>query len=102
MTQRERGWLLPPAALFFAGGILLYSAIVAIVKSPDLIPRYYAAKRQTKQKYAVQFAKLMALCAAAPVLSGLVGLIAPTLPSLLILIVAFIFCLRLGIQMFLD
>lgn len=86
----------------FAGGILLYSAILAIVKSPDLIPRYYAAKRKTKQKYAFQFAKIMALMSLAPVLSGLVGLIAPTLPSFLVLIVAFVFCLRLGIQLFLD
>lgn len=86
----------------FAGGLLLYSLILAIVKSPDLIPRSYAAKRKTRQKYAVQFAKIIALVAAAPALSGLVGLIAPTLPCLLVLIVAFVFCIRLGIQLFLD
>ena len=86
----------------FAGGILLYSLILAIVRSPDLIPRTYAAKRQTKQKYAIQFAKIIALVSLAPALSGLVGLVAPTVPSLLVLIVAFIFCLRLGIQLFLD
>ncbi len=87
--------------LFICVILLVYALLIALLKSPDLLPRVYAAKRKPR-KYSMAFAKLIALLSLAPALSGLMGLISPTLPCVLILIVAFIFFLRLGIQLFMP
>ena len=63
--------------LFFSGGLFLYAGITALTK--DLIlPRRFkqSAKMPDRKKYAVQFAKIVALVACAPLVAGLVGLFA--------------------------
>ena len=63
--------------LFFSGALFIYAGLTALTK--DLIlPRRYkqSAKMPDKKKYAVQFAKIIALVACAPLVSGLIGLLA--------------------------
>ncbi len=58
----------------FAGGMLLYAALLGATKDYKLIMRYWVTKPKDKRAYAAQFAKLIALVACAPALSGIVGL----------------------------
>ena len=72
--------------LIFSGAIFIYSGITALTK--DLIlPRRYkqSAKMPDKKKYAVQFAKIMAVVGCSPLLSGVVGLFAGDAVSAIIL-----------------
>ncbi len=80
-----------------SAGILLYAGIIAAVKDPALIPRHQYAKIKNKKKYAVQFAKVLAVSAIAPFAGGITGLIwnaeQTLIPALLALITAFIICM---------
>ena len=80
-----------------AGGLLLYAALLAKEKDPTLIPRNYAAKMKDRRAYARQFARVIALVAAAPALSGLIALLTDAaLPTLLALVGGLVVCLWLG------
>ncbi len=57
----------------FAGALLIYAALLSAGES-GLIMREYAVKMKDKKQYAKQLGKVIALVAAAPVLSGLVAL----------------------------
>ena len=57
----------------FAGMLLIYAALLSTGDS-GLIMREYAAKMKDKKKYARQLAKVIALVAVAPALSGLAAL----------------------------
>ena len=82
-----------------AGGLLLYAALLARAKDPTLIPRSYAAEMQDRRAYARQFARVIALVAAAPALSGLVALLTDAaLPALLVLIGGLAVCIWLGVR----
>lgn len=63
--------------LIFSGALFLYAGITALTKEL-IMPRRYkqSAKMPDKKKYAVQFAKIMALVACAPLVAGVVGLFA--------------------------
>ena len=58
----------------FSGALLLYAGLLAVTKDVTLIPRHRKAKIKNRRAYALQFAKIMALVAAAPLLGGLAGL----------------------------
>ncbi len=58
----------------FSGALLLYAALIAITKDYKMIPRNWAAKPKDEKEYASRFAKIIALVAAAPLLSGAVAL----------------------------
>ena len=58
----------------FSGALLLYAALIAITKDYKMIPRNWAAKPRDGKEYASRFAKIIALVAAAPLLSGAVAL----------------------------
>ena len=62
----------------FAGALLLYAGLLAAEKRrPDLlIPRYQASSGNMTDpiRHARRIAKIVALCALSPLLSGLVGL----------------------------
>ena len=96
----------------FAGMLLLYAGLLALTKDAGLIPRSEAVEMRDKKAYARQFAKVMALVALAPVLSGLVAL-APWLSALtgvvgahvaafLVLVLAFVGCIRVGVRLMRD
>ena len=87
----------------FAAGLLIYAGILAALKDPMLIPKHYAVKKtRTSKMYVAQIAKIVAVCAAAPALSGLAGLIwnaqTTLLPAFIVLILAFIICIYIGVR----
>ena len=59
----------------FAGMLLLYAGLLAATGDCGLIPRLRAAKIRDKKAYARRFAGAVAITAAAPALSGVVGLL---------------------------
>ena len=59
----------------FSGAILLYALLLAWTKDVGLIRRSYAAKMKDRKKYAVQFAKVLALTSIAPALTGMAGFV---------------------------
>ena len=61
--------------LIFSGAILFYAILLAWTKDVGLIGRSYAAKMNDRKKYAVQFAKVLAMTAVAPALTGLDGFV---------------------------
>ena len=77
--------------LIFAGAIFIYAGLTALTKELIMPQRYkQSAKMPDKKKYAVQFAKIMALVACAPLLSGAVGLFTGDAVAAIILCVTLI------------
>ena len=87
----------------FAGVLLLYAGLLAVEKRrPDLlIPRYRASSGDMKNpiRYARRIAKIVALCALSPLLTGLVGLTSRYLIAGIVFVVALVGAIWLGIRM---
>ena len=60
--------------LIFSGAILFYALLLAWTKDVGLIGRSYSAKMNDRKKYAVQFTKVLALTAVAPLSLAWLGL----------------------------
>ncbi len=89
--------------MFALGGVvLIYSGIVRLSKSTDLIFRSYTADIKDKEKYAVQFSKLMALIALSFILSGAVGLLCIEWLDAVVAISSFIAAMVFGIKKFMK
>ena len=89
----------------FSGAILIYAGLIA-PGNVELIRNYWAVKMKDRKAYARQFAKLLALTALAPLLSGIVALICgpdrlPLLP-VVVLIVGTIVCIKTGLRFMRD
>ena len=83
--------------LIFGIAILLYAGLVTVC-GYSVIPRGYAAKPKNKRVYAKQFAKLLLLVAAAPLVSALVGLW-HWIPALIMLVILGIVCICGGMKL---
>lgn len=86
--------------LAFAAALLLYAGLLAWTKDVGLIPRMWAVKlaKDEKKRYAVQMAKIVALVAAAPALSALVGFL--SLPAAVaVLLLGMAVCLWLATKL---
>ena len=90
----------------FAGALLVYAGLLALC-GPELIPRYrlvYGKKMSKKDGKALarRVAKIVAITAAAPLLSGVVWLITgpdgPLFPAMLALVGGFAVCIWLGVR----
>ena len=86
----------------FSAALLLYAGLVA-VGGVKLIVRHWAAEIKDEKAYARRFARILALTALAPALSGVVGLLvdmeqSPFLP-LLTLILGIIAAIWLGVRL---
>ena len=96
----------------FAGMLLLYAGLLALTGDVGLIPRNELVKMKDKKAYARQFAKVIALVALAPVLSGLVvmvpwlsaltSVVAAHVAAFLVLVLAFVGCIRVGVWLMRD
>lgn len=86
-----------------AGGILLYAAIVKI-GGYGFIPRTYTIRPKNPSDYAKQFAKTLALTAAAPAISGVLGLFGEfmLIPALIALGVGFVVFIYIGHRKFMK
>lgn len=83
-----------------AAALLIYAGIAALTKSIPVQPTRRASVQNVTQAYAVQFAKLIALMAAAPAIGGIVGLFVEEKPliAVIVFIVLFIGLMILGIK----
>jgi len=89
--------------LIFSAAILFYALIIGWTKDIKLIARHYAIKTKNKKKYAVQFAKLLALVSIAPAMSGIVGLFTDNVFIVIgSLVISFIVCLKFGLRLMKD
>ena len=89
----------PILMLCLSGGLLLYAGLLALTKDPELIMRHWAAKMKDGKAYAAQFAKVIAVVAAAPAASGLTGLLAGLKWSAVVLIAGLIICIYIGTRL---
>lgn len=78
--------------------LLLYALVLSRSKDPKMIPRDYAAKMAHPREYARQFAKVIALVAMAPLLSGVVGLFAGNWIPGAVLLLGLIVTICLGVR----
>lgn len=83
----------------FAGGILLYAALMA-PGDASLILRRHAVKISNPKAYAKRLAKVLALVSLAPLSSGIIGLLVDIerhpFPPVAALIAVFIACMWRG------
>ena len=87
----------------FSGAILLYALLLAWTKDIGLIRRSYAVKIKNRKKYAVQFAKVLALTAIAPALTALAGFVTESgLCMGAAFVVSLAICIRIGIKFMKD
>ncbi len=86
----------------FAGLLLLYAGLIALTKSVFWIPRDHAAKMRDRKKYAVQFAKVLALAALSPALAGLSGLVFSGVVPVIVLAVSFVLIMRRAVRLMED
>ncbi len=87
--------------LIFAGALLLYAGLLALTGDMGLIPRSNSVKKPKNTKaYARQVAKIIALAAAAPAFSGIIGLLTGIQwLALLELIVGLVACIWAGVAL---
>ena len=87
----------------FAGALLLYAGLLAAEKRrPDLlIPRFYASagKVGDARRYARRIAKIVALCALSPLLTGLVGLTGQYLIAGIVFVCTLVGAIWLGVKL---
>ena len=85
----------------FSAALLLYAGLLVLEKRrPDLlIPRHHAAKMDDPIAYARRVAKIVVLCAAAPLLAGVAGLFAPSLVVGIVFVAALILAIWLGVRL---
>ena len=83
----------------FGGAILFYALDIYIFKSVKLIPRRYRHFTfKDEKEYMTQFAKILAIVALAPILSGVVGLFNVMVGGV-VLIVGFVVTLVLATKL---
>lgn len=85
----------------FSGAILLYAGIMGATKDINTLywRHRYSAKMHDKKAYAVMVAKILALTASAPLISGLVGLLSP-LAGGIAFVISLIASIWLGVKLF--
>ncbi|SCW31667.1 hypothetical protein SAMN02910456_00503 [Ruminococcaceae bacterium YRB3002] len=87
--------------MFVVGGaLMLYAGVLALTKDTDLIMRSYAAKMPDKKRYALQFAKTIAIIAIAPLLSGVAGFFENVVVNSIVGVVSFVVCFIIAIKTF--
>ena len=96
--------------LCLAGGLLLYAGLIAL-GGFTFIPKKRFVDPKDKRRYATQFAKMLALVAAAPAASSLtafIGVMATgssdkvIIPALMVLIIGLVVCIYIGSRFMKD
>ncbi|MBR2209087.1 MAG: hypothetical protein IJ859_09810 [Synergistaceae bacterium] len=84
----------------FSGVIFLYALLLAWTKDITLVRRHYAVKMKDKKRYAVQFAKLLAVVSIAPALAGIAGIFTENVFCAMgIFIIGLIVCIKKGLPL---
>ena len=86
----------------FAGALLLYAGLLRLEKKrPDLlIPRRYSVSMTITdwRQHARRVAKIVALCALSPLLTGITALFAPPLAAGIVFVVVLVAAIWLGVR----
>ena len=86
----------------FSVALLIYAAIL---RGGDIrmIPRHQHAKVKDPKEYTRQFSAVTAICAAAPLASGIMGLIVDpdtnAIPAIAVLIVGLVVCIIVSVKL---
>ncbi len=80
----------------FAALHLIYAGIMYLTKDSKMVMRDYAVNMKDKKAYARQFAKVVALFALSPILSGIAAMVWSIGVGLIVLILASIVLLAIG------
>ena len=81
----------------FSAMIFLYAGLLFVTKDIKLVARSGAAKVRDPKRYAVQFSKVLAIVAVAPLLSGLVGLFSTGTRAAITFVGALIGCIGFAV-----
>ena len=81
----------------FSAMIFLYAGLLFVTKDIKLVTRSGAAKVRDPKRYAVQFSKVLAIVAVAPLLSGLVGLFSTGTRAAITFVGALIGCIGFAV-----
>lgn len=82
----------------FAAMLLLYALALYRSKDPKMIPRHYSAKMLYPGQYARYVAKIVAVVALAPILSGVVGLFLQNWIPAAVLVAGLVAAIWLGVR----
>lgn len=89
---------MPPLTILmfiFSGMLYLYALILFLTKDSRLICFDYMVKMKNRKKYARQFAKVIALVATVPILTGLAGIMSTGL-AISVFVVGLIITIWIG------
>ena len=81
----------------FSALLFLYAGLIYVTKDIRLVARNNAAKMKDPKKYAVQFSKVLAIVAIAPLLSGIVGLFSTGIRAAIVFVGALIGCIGFAV-----
>ena len=81
----------------FAGALLLYAGLMALTKDYKILPirGQQAVKPKDPKRYTAQFAKVIALVAAAPAIGAIVG-IWSVIAAVVVTVAGIVVCIWLG------
>ena len=81
----------------FSGAILLYAGVMALSRDINMIPRSHAAKVRDKKAYALKVAKVLAIVAISPALTGVAALFS-SVAAAIVFIVSLVACIWVGVK----
>jgi hypothetical protein len=89
----------------FGAMMLLYAGLLALFKDYKMIPRHWYVRPKDPKHYAVCFAKLIAVIALGPIVSGGIWAIAPTtlwvqILAIAILVLSIVVDVKVGKKLF--
>ena len=85
--------------------MLLYAGLLALFKDYKMIPRHWYTHPRDPKQYAVAFAKLIAVIALGPIVSGVIWAIAPTtlwvqILAIAVLVLSIVVDVKVGKKLF--
>ena len=81
----------------FSGAILLYAGVLALTRDVGMLRRRYAAKMTDPRAYALKVAKVLAIVALSPALSGAAALFS-AMAAVIVFVVSLVVRIWLGVK----
>ena len=84
-------------SVVFSGAILLYADVLALTRDVGMLQRRHAVKMADPRAYALKVAKVLAIVALSPALTGLTVLFS-AMAAVVAFVVSFVACIWLGVK----
>ena len=81
----------------FSGVLLLYAGLLALTRDVTMLPRFSAAYVGDKKAYALRVAKVLAIVAVSPALTGVTALLSG-IAAAIVFVVSLVGCIWLGVK----